>query len=83
MGKFTDAERIAANISMFGCQTEDLDADLDKAVAVKMHGNRTQTLTMLAMSLLSDSQEEIARGLDEQARKTINCAKYFILKQGA
>lgn len=32
----------------------------------------------LAMSLLSDSQEEIAHGMYEEARQHINCAKFLI-----
>lgn len=33
---------------------------------------------MAAMSVLSDAQEELARGMDERARQSINRAKFLI-----
>jgi|TARA_Y100000034_G_scaffold125487_1_gene175098 hypothetical protein len=69
---YTPAERAAAQTSMFGCTS----ADIDNAVASAISGPR-----MMAMSLLSDAQELQAMQTPaslESARQFINKAKYII-----
>ena len=39
-------------------------------------------LEMVIVSLLSDAQEEIANGMSEQARQTINRVKYLVIENG-
>jgi hypothetical protein len=56
---------------MFGCSTDDLDS---MASRYEYLGE----LSMLAVSILSDSQEELAMGNSETARQYINRAKYVI-----
>ncbi len=54
---------------MFGCTKEDLDTPPMFPVSRRM----------LIMQILSDAQEEIARGNGERARQYINRAKYFLV----
>ena len=56
----------------YGC----LAQDLDEMAAPKLY----VTNQVLAMSFLSDAQEMLERGLDEEARQYINRAKYVIAK---
>lgn len=56
---------------MFGCPKADID---------KMVSESFVSPQMLAMSVLSDSQELIARGEANKARQHINIAKYIIQK---
>ena len=60
--------------SMFGCSTEELDQMTERYEYVG-------EFNMLAMSILSDSQEEMGRGNAETARQYINKAKYIMGKQ--
>lgn len=39
---------------------------------------RTCGMPMVVMSLLSDAQEELAMGMDERARQTVNRAKRLL-----
>jgi len=57
---------------MFGCTEEDLKAMLDSP----FYANPL----MLAASILSDAQEELARGHDERARQYINKSKWVIFE---
>ena len=73
----TDQERI-----MFGCNMSDF---MDSVVASPTYQDALQdckghdvAFAKVAMSLLSDAQEEVARGWQEEARKTINRAKYLL-----
>ena len=61
------------NDDMYGCSREELLEVCKDAQQPYMGG-----LTMLAMSILSDAQECIARGMDETARQYINRAKYVL-----
>ena len=56
---------------MFGITTEGMKAAFEDAL--ELNGPK-----MLVMSQLSDAQEEIALGLHEQARQTINRAKWIV-----
>jgi len=60
--------------SMFGCSTEELDQMVEDYEYLN-------EFNMLAMSILSDAQEEIERGNGEIARRYINKAKYVMGRQ--
>ena len=69
---YTYSERNAIQTKMFGCLTDEIDA------AVK--DSFSQSGLEVAISMLSDAQEQILRDRKEQARQTINRAKYLIDK---
>ena len=58
-------------IVTFGCEKEDLIAMMEDWVGMK---------DMIAPSILSDAQEELARGNIERANQFINRAKFVISK---
>jgi len=60
-------------MNMFGC-------DIDELMKDYVYGTRDPIVrcTGMAISILSDSQEEMARWRLEDARKRINVAKYLI-----
>ena len=61
------------HIKMYGCTHDDMVCMMNDPINfIGGHG-------MLAMSILSDAQECIARGMDETARQYINRAKYVIM----
>lgn len=60
-------------IQCYGCTANDLEKSVLRSL--RMVGNSPQ---MIATSILSDVQEEIERGLNEQARQDINRAKWII-----
>ena len=60
-------------MEMFGCLLEDLYLDVMEAYA-----DPNYSVVGFAMSVLSNAQEEIERGLDNKARQSINIAKYII-----
>ena len=60
-------------IRMFGCTKADLKESAESSITFSFSG-----AGMLSMNYLSDAQEMMARGHVEQARQTINCAKFFI-----
>ena len=67
--------------TMFGCRLgEFMDSVTDSLTfrfAEEDHGEKT-AFARVAMSLLSDAQEEIVRGMHEDARQTINRAKFLL-----
>ena len=67
----TDAEK--RQVSMFGCTTAQMREAVEEGLTFRHAGP-----AMYAMSLMSDAQEEIARGLDEDARQTLNRAKWIV-----
>ena len=67
----TDAEK--RQVGMFGCTTEQMREAVEESLSFRFSGP-----AMYAMSLMSDAQEEIARGLDEDARQTLNRAKWIV-----
>jgi hypothetical protein len=58
--------------NMFGCTLEDLREELNRALRMG-----TSPL-MLAISILSDAQEESTLGHDRESRQLINRAKWII-----
>ena len=62
---------ISREIVMYGCYTEDIDAELADYMGPK---------EMYAMSILSDAQHVLAHGDTETARQWMNKAKYVISK---
>ena len=67
---YTDAQKKDINLNMFGGDPDDSLLYLDRTNAFE--------LAIRAQSILSDSQEELARDQVETARQMINRAKYVI-----
>jgi len=61
------------HMKMYGCTHDDMVCMMNDPM------NFIGGHSMLAMSILSDAQECIARGMDETARQYINRAKYVIM----
>jgi hypothetical protein len=57
----------------FGCTEETLRKSIEDSPFFKIAGPG-----MIAMSMLSDAQEELARGMSQAPRQTINRAKWVI-----
>lgn len=60
-------------IAMFGCIKTEIDRADAEALGHPM---------MRIMGLMSDAQEQMAMGMNESARQTLNVAKYLISKHG-
>ena len=60
-------------VRMFGCTTAQMREAVEEGLTFRHAGP-----AMYAMSLMSDAQEEIRRGLDEDARQTLNRAKWIV-----
>jgi hypothetical protein len=60
-------------IAMYGCAIADFKESIEDSFTFKLSGP-----TMVAMSLMSDAQEEMAHGMTENARQTINRAKWIL-----
>jgi hypothetical protein len=58
---------------MYGCDINEFRESLEDSITFKLTGP-----AMCAMSLMSDAQEEMAMGMTESARQTINRAKWVI-----
>lgn len=65
------------NKQMFGCDPEMFLASVKDSLTYKFNG-----AYMVAASLMSDAQEEIAMGADEAARLTLNRAKLVLFAMG-
>lgn len=63
-------------LACYGCSREELGQSVDAAFSVKFP--EMGGYAMVVASMLSDAQEEIERGLDDQARKTLNRAKWVL-----
>ena len=61
------------HMKMYGCTHDDMVCMMNDPI------NFIGGHSMLAMSILSDAQECIARGMYETARQYINRAKYVIM----
>ena len=70
--RLTDAEQ--RQVRMFGCTTAQMREAVEESLSFRFSGP-----AMYAMSLMSDAQEEIVRGLEEDARQTLNRAKWIVL----
>jgi hypothetical protein len=65
-------------IAMFGCTREQLQRDVESEVFV-FEGQRSQRdIAMMAMSIMSDCQEMLKRGYQEDARQGLNRAKWIL-----
>jgi hypothetical protein len=60
-------------IKMFGCTKVEIDQADAEALGHPM---------MRIMGLMSDAQAQMAMGMNESARQTLNVAKYLISKHG-
>jgi hypothetical protein len=60
-------------IGMYGCTEADLRESVESSITFKFSGP-----AMVAASMMSDAQEEIAYGMEEAARKTLNRAKFVL-----
>lgn len=67
------AEQLQREEKMFGCDIEMFKKSVEESLTFKMVG-----LGMVLASLMSDAQEMIARDMKEDARQTLNKAKYLI-----
>jgi hypothetical protein len=61
------------NNEMFGCNPDKFIESVKNSITYKFSG-----AYMVAMGLMSDAQELIAADAKEQARQTLNLAKYII-----
>ena len=59
--------------SMYGCRITDFKDSIEDSFTFKVSGP-----TMIVMSLMSDAQEEMAHNMVENARQTINRAKWVL-----
>lgn len=67
------AQTIAQQEAMFDCTVADLDAMIAQAKA------EGRDLTMMVMGMLSDVQDMLVIGLDQETiRRTLNRAKYLL-----
>jgi hypothetical protein len=60
-------------LGMYGCVITDFKESLEDSFTFRVSGP-----AMCAMSLMSDAQEEMAYGMVENARQTINRAKWIL-----
>ncbi|MFZ4708208.1 MAG: hypothetical protein ACOYMH_00010 [Zwartia sp.] len=63
------------SVEMFGCDIEVFMASVRESISYKLSG-----ANMVVAGLMSDAQEEIAAGMDEQARQTLNRAKAVLFE---
>lgn len=68
----TPEEKKKLELAMFGCYRKELRESIEESISFSISPG------MIAMSILSDSQEELERGLDDMARQSINRAKWVI-----
>ena len=62
-------------IAMYGLTEADLRASVERSITFKTSGP-----AMVVASWMSDAQEEIAHGMGESARKTLNRAKWVLFE---
>ncbi|MBO0784346.1 MAG: hypothetical protein J2P37_36550 [Ktedonobacteraceae bacterium] len=73
----TPEDQAAWELQCYGCTQAESKAGIDQLVAFTNAG-RTGPANMALGSILSDVQELIARGRNEEARQYINRVKYAI-----
>ena len=66
-------QSLEQEVAMFGCDMEAFRKSLEGSVAFTVTGPG-----MCAASLMSDAQELIERGAKEDARQTLNRAKWIV-----
>lgn len=64
------AKELDWELQCYGCTAESLHT--------RLKGNDKEDYPMIVASLLSDAQEEIERDYTEQARQTLNIAKFVL-----
>jgi hypothetical protein len=69
--ELTDVEK--RQVRMYGCTEQQMREAVEESLTFRFAGP-----AMMAMSLMSDAQEEIVRELDEDARQTLNRAKWIL-----
>ena len=69
--ELTDVEK--RQVRMYGCTEQQMREAIEESLTFRFSGP-----AMMAMSLMSDAQEEIVRDLDEDARQTLNRAKWIL-----
>jgi len=62
-----------SEVRMFGCTVAQMREAIEESLTFRFAGP-----AMMAMSLMSDAQEEILRELNEDARQTLNRAKWIL-----
>lgn len=60
---------------MFGCREAELKESVENSLTFKLSGP-----AMVAASMMSDAQEELLRGMNEEARQTLNRAKFVLFE---
>lgn len=63
----------ARELAIYGCLIADFKESIEDSITFRCSGP-----AMCAMSLMSDAQEEMAHGMVENARQTINRAKWIL-----
>jgi len=69
--ELTDVEK--RQVRMFGCTEQQMREAVEESFTFRFSGP-----AMMAMSLMSDAQEEILRDMSEDARQTLNRAKWIL-----
>jgi len=69
--ELTDLEK--RQVRMFGCTEQQMRTAVEESFTFRFSGP-----AMMAMSLMSDAQEEIERDMNEDARQTLNRAKWIL-----
>jgi hypothetical protein len=67
----TDQEK--RQVGMFGCTEAQMREAVEESLTFRFQGP-----AFMAASLMSDAQEEIARDMAEDARQTLNRAKWIL-----
>lgn len=62
-------------LKMFGCDPDIYLDSVKNSASYKISG-----ASMIVAGLMSDAQEEIASGMDERARQTLNLAKMILFE---
>lgn len=66
-------EQEVRQVRMFGCTEAQMREAVEESLTFRFSGP-----AMMAMSLMSDAQEEILRDMNEDARQTLNRAKWIL-----
>ena len=62
-----------SEVRMFGCTVAQMRESVEESLTFRFAGP-----AMYAMSMMSDAQEEILRDMNEDARQTLNRAKWIL-----
>lgn len=67
------SEQEKREVSMFGCTKAQMKEAVEESLTFRYRGP-----TAMAINLMSDAQEEMEHGLKEDARQTLNRAKWIL-----